>query len=219
MRSYSLLHGGLATAMLLASAHLGASDVQLGGQASFGRNNGGLNTLANSPTGWSLGAFSQLDLGQGQALRGRLDYARSEGWDRKTYMPGKATVLKQSVFDQWSLGADYLHHFSGRTDEGFYLMGGVGIATNRWTNEWHIADEPLTYEAKGRLARRRPASYFQAGLGWQFDRNFGLELRHQISSLGTGDTTVVTPTAAGTVPMAYGRANLGTTYLTATVRF
>ncbi|MBI4913929.1 MAG: outer membrane beta-barrel protein [Acidobacteria bacterium] len=123
--------------------------------------------------GFSIGAQSTWDLQKGQRLRGRVDYTVfSEksinggfGFDQRSIsgytQSGKLTGI--------SGGVDYLYFFEGKP-LGWYLAGGLTL--NAWKAE-------ATYSGKrtGSESRSKTTPGIAGGVGWQFNKNLGLEAR------------------------------------------
>lgn len=215
MRFQSILCGALASASFLAPAQLGAADTLFGGQVSFGRGSDDLETLTDTRNTWSLGAQALIDFGQGHGLRPRLDFARIKGTASETY-PGGIILNMASTLDQYSLGADYLYHFSQNVHAGPYIMGGLGAVATRWHADLSVPKQPVSAE----ISATKVSPYVQAGLGWQFNRNFGIELRHQFSTFDPNvDIFFNAGNQKGRLEVQMARRNLGVTYLTANVRF
>ena len=124
---------------------------------------GDLKTSVDSQPGAGLGAHVTFDLGKGHVIRPRFDAVFFSG----AFLPGfktKATDL--------SLGADYLY-FPGGTPQGFYLMGGLGL--HRWTVDTTIPAIGSYPAFSGTKTSTRFG--YSGGLGYNFNRSFGAELR------------------------------------------
>jgi hypothetical protein len=136
--------------------------------------------------GFGVGVQTAFDLGGGSAIAPRLEYQRYT--DSSTV--GGNIDLSATV-NSFSLGADYNYFTSGRTDKGFYLLGGLGVAT---------ASFNVSASAAGSTSRNsshQTVLYPEGGVGWQFNRYLGAEVIYKAMSFK--DVTVV---VAG-VPVGY----------------
>jgi hypothetical protein len=154
----------------------------LGAQASS-RPTFGLSVQLNAPTGdlkedtnKSLGVGAsflvQWNLGNGHALRPRLDV---NAFNVSEYTPSHSNYKESRTLSAVGLGVDYLYYLSG-TPKGLYFTVGAGVT--RWD---------LTYTSSDRNGNNFSSSYdsdknttslgLAAGLGWQITRVIGLEAR------------------------------------------
>ncbi|BDU76168.1 outer membrane beta-barrel protein [Mesoterricola sediminis] len=120
----------------------------------------------NGTTGLALGGAFQVDLGDGHLLRPRISLTRFQ------------ETTGYYALSQAALAVDYLYFLEGRAERGFYVDGGLGIASNRYT----CSTNPIYAQAD-----ERPV--FSVGAGYQFNRAWGVEFRASASKF-TDRTTV-----------------------------
>ena len=145
--------------------------------------------------GFGLGVQGSYGLGHGQAIVPRLDYLHET--DSNDSVDAKADVV--------CLGADYDYFTSGRTGQGLYVLGGLGLATG---NIKVTAAIPGFY---GSATSNQLVGYYEVGAGYQFTRHLGAELLYK--GLNFRDVTV----NAGGYPVAYSLT--GGVQLALTLRF
>lgn len=111
--------------------------------------------------GFVIGAQATYDLALDKRLRFRFDFLQLP----KATVQSLAgdNVLATTQVSSLALGTDYLYFFSGRP-EGFYLLGGMMLGRRQLK---HSPGETRTHVSLG----------IATGLGWQFNRTFGLEAR------------------------------------------
>jgi hypothetical protein len=111
--------------------------------------------------GFVFGAQMTWDLAVDRRLRARVDFTK---FPKETVqsLAGLAKPEESSITGV-SGGVDYLWFTQGKP-EGFYLAGGLGIS------QWN-QDTNTTGNTKD------SSLGFAAGLGWQFNKTFGVELR------------------------------------------
>jgi len=129
---------------------------------------GDLKTAVDSKPGAGLGAHVTFDLGGGHLLRPRLDgvfFPESDLHGFKT----KASDL--------SLGVDYLYFPRGKP-EGLYLTAGLGL--HRWKVDTTTPAQPPLWPA-GSDSQTSSRFGYSAGLGYNFNRSVGSELRYTSS--------------------------------------
>ena len=120
--------------------------------------------------GFGLGIQTAVDLGKGSAIVPRLDYlhatdSTTAGLDFPVDLTATADIV--------ALGADYDYFLGGRTGQGFYVLGGLGLANANIS----ISGATSGYAASTTSTQTR--IYAEAGLGYQFNRHFGLELLYK----------------------------------------
>ena len=155
---------------LVAATALGlqAQDVRFGVQATVNQPQSDLKDAVDSKLGFGVGAHALVDFGGGHALRPRVDYL----WFPE-YKPAPGVSLK---VNNLSAGADYLYFVEGK-QEGVYFTGGLSV--NRWKAEAGF----MGFGSSDTTTKLGVA----AGLGYQFNRNLGAELRYQKGKAGELD--------------------------------
>jgi hypothetical protein len=148
-----------------------------------GRPTFGLSVQLNSPMGnlqtdtdKSLGAglsfLMQWNLGNGHALRPRLDV---NAFNVSTYEPSHSNYRESRNLSAVGLGVDYLYYVSG-TPRGFYLTAGAGVT--RWDLSYTTSDRNgNSFNNSYDSTKNTTSLALAAGLGWQFSRVIGLEAR------------------------------------------
>ncbi len=94
------------------------------------------------------------------------------------------------------IGADVLYAFSGRNDQGFYGLGGVGLL--RWTQTYSTRDTSGHHGwDEDDTDRSRVSPWVALGVGYQFNRIVGLEWRTVGSKYDGPKESGFSPTTAG----------------------
>lgn len=143
----------------------------------------GLSVQMNSPMGdlrddtdknTGLGAsfLVQWDLGQGHALRPRLDV---NIFNVSEYEPSHSNYRESRNLNAVGLGLDYLYYLNA-TPKGLYVT--AGLAVTRWDLSYTTTDRAgSTYTSSYDSSKNTTSFGAAAGLGWQFTRVIGLEAR------------------------------------------
>ena len=157
------------TTLALAGSALAAQEgPRFGLQATLNQPQSDLKDAVDSKLGFGIGGHVFVDLGQGHALRPRLDYMWFPEYDL-----GGATLKVNNL----AVGADYLYFVEGKT-EGVYFT--AGLSANRWKAEADVAGFGNSSESTTKLG-------LAAGLGYQFNKTVGAELRYQKGKAWEGD--------------------------------
>lgn len=119
-----------------------------------------------------------IDFGKGRILRPRAELQVFPVSDYATYDSAQGRWYRESrSLNSFTLGADYLHYLSGKTFRGWYVLGGAGI--QGWWETKTVYDS--RYWDWGREdshnSHNRTGLALDLGVGYQFNRGFGLELR------------------------------------------
>ena len=136
---------------------------------------GDMKALTDGKTGVQLVLFGLWDLGDGQAIRGRLDGIAASGKPQSIPHPTGTYPLYGQVditASLGTLGADYLYLFdNGTALEGPYARGGLAYGTNK-----------ITIEENG-TTENSDASSLVLGLygGYHFNRHWSTELGYRSS--------------------------------------
>ena len=121
--------------------------------------------------GFGLGVQTGFDIGKGQASVPRLEYLRLTD---SSSVPGPFSSIDLSAtVNCFSLGADYDYYPWGETDQGFYLLGGLGVAR---------ASIEVTGSAPGdssTTTSRQTVFYPEAGAGYQITPHLGVEILYK----------------------------------------
>ena len=144
--------------------------------------------------GFGLGVQESISLGHGHAIVPRLDYLHET--DSSDGIDAKADVV--------ALGADYNYFISGRTGEGLFVLGGLGLATG------DIKVTATVPGYSGSATSNQLVGYYELGAGYQFTRHLGAELLYK--GLNFRDVTVY----AG-IPVVYSLS--GGVQVALTLRF
>lgn len=142
----------------LAAGSLWAEESRLGVQFQALSPRGELKPFVDSKVGPGAGLHLTIDLGDGQVLRPRLDYAS---------FPEVMVGASRQHATALSLGTDYLL-FSEWKPEGLYLA--LGLAATRWS----LHTTPATVQS-------RPAAIkasLSFGIGCLWTETLGTELRY-----------------------------------------
>ncbi len=170
----------ISLALLAASSFAQAEDTRFGFQATVSKPAGdvGEKDWMDSKLGYGIGLHLLVDLGGGGAIVPRIDYTMYKN-DRTI----GSFITEDARLKILSGGADFHYYFSGEASQGFYIMGGLGYASGKFENEY--ASPVIILNSDG----SKGAFYIQAGLGLQFTRNFGVEVRYQSLDFKDVDTT------------------------------
>jgi opacity protein-like surface antigen len=140
--------------------------------------------------GFGVGVQTSFDLTDSTAIAPRLEYLRFT--DSSTVGgPFGDPIDLSATIDCFSLGADYDYYPWSQTGKGFYLLGGLGVAT---------ANIRVTGSGAGdyeRTTSRQTVVYPEAGVGYQFTPNLGVEVLYK--ALRFSDVTI----AVTGVPVGY----------------
>lgn len=132
---------------------------------------GDLKEDTNKSVGAGSSFLVQWDLGQGHALRPRLDVNL---FNVSAYSPSN-NYRESRTLSAVGLGADYLYYVDG-TPKGLYLTAGLGVT--RWDLTYTSSDRSgNTYTASYDSSKNTTSLDLALGLGWQFTRVVGLEGR------------------------------------------
>ncbi len=156
------------TTLALAGTSLAAQEgPRFGVQVTLNQPQSDLKDAVDSKLGYGLGAHLAVDLNGGHMLRPRFD---------ATWYPERkesdAFGSFSTKFSSMSLGMDYLYHFGGKS-EGVYLT--VGAAAAQWKVEWNATATGFFSDSGSEKTTKLALS---AGLGYQFNKTFGGELRY-----------------------------------------
>jgi hypothetical protein len=158
----------LSTLALVGTSLAAQEGPRFGLQATLNQPQSDLKDVVDSKLGFGIGAHLFVDLGKGHALRPRLDYIWFPEYDL-----GGATLNVNNL----SVGADYLYFVEGKT-EGVYFT--AGLSANRWKAEFDASGFGNSSESTTKLG-------LAAGLGYQFNKTVGGELRYQKGKAWEGD--------------------------------
>jgi len=130
------------------------------------------NQLVDHKLGYAVGGQIALPLGDGHVLRPRLDLSVVT---RNTDQGSSLSVTTGCV------GADYNRFVSGRANEGFYLLVGLGYAVTT------LSHTDLRFSPYNNLqsSQDQNAIALAAGLGYQFNRTYGADLRYTTTKPGS----------------------------------
>ena len=119
----------------------------------------------DSKIGFNIGINVPINFDGGHTLRPRLDYTHFSGSAADSlFGPGSGVDGK---IDSTFIGADYLYHFSGKSDGGYVLVG-AGYDHSK-----------LEFSANGASVDDSKSAFAWAlGGGWQVNPMFGVELRY-----------------------------------------
>jgi len=184
MNLKALIGAGLALALQAGGSFAHSRPPEAGFQLGLGLPASDLARTAHNRAGFLAGGFVLVDLGEGHALRPRLDLADFKGTEamRGTLsgLGGSGLLERTSRTSMVSVGLDYLHYFRGNPRHGLYVLGGLGFTCNEVKTSGRLTMEgtgAVLNGLRGTSSTLRTAG--QLGLGWQVNRTFGLELRHQ----------------------------------------
>lgn len=162
----------LISAALAGSALSAQECPRFGLQAGLNQPQAELKDAVYDKSGFNIGIHMTVSLRGGHALRPRLDYLE---FPKASYIGGGADSQITNV----SLGLDYLYFPAGRP-QGLYLTAGAAAV------EWKMATE---LNILGHMISRNAVTTklgLTAGIGYQFNRTVGAELRYLASRAWDG---------------------------------
>ena len=170
LRSLSL------TALALGSLGRQAQEgPRFGLQATLSLPQGDLKDAVDSKMGYGVGAHVTFDLQGGHMIRPRLDAT----WYPK-YTVSDAFGSASVTYSNLSLGADYLYFVEGKP-QGLYFTGGLSAV--QWKGEASVNVLGIS----GSDSETTTKLGLAAGLGYQFNKTVGAELRYQTSKVWDGN--------------------------------
>jgi len=170
LRSFALVAAALVAPTLVAQ-----EGPRFGLQAGVNLPQSDLKDAVDSKMGFNVGAHMALDFKGGHMLRPRLDYT----WFPE-YSASAGGASASAKLSNISLGADYLYFVDGKP-EGFYFTGGLALV--QWKMEASISYPGFSASASETTTKVGLA----AGVGYQFNKTVGGEVRYMKSSAWEGD--------------------------------
>jgi hypothetical protein len=146
--------------LLAAGSGLMAQDARFGLQAQIAVPQGDLKDAVDSKLGLGAGVHGTFAFDQ-HAIRPRFDY---------TFYPEADLSGVKTKVSSMALGADYLYFVDGK-DQGVYFT--AGLSAIRWKVE---VNTPFFSDSTTKLG-------VAAGLGYQWTKAFGTEVRYVNSSI------------------------------------
>lgn len=138
-----------------------------------------LKDAVDSKPGFTIGAHGTFDFRGGHMLRPRLDYT----WFPE-YSVGGGGASASAKFSNISLGADYLYFVEGKP-QGFYLTG--GLSAMRWKAEMDVNVLGYGFSTSEETTKLGVT----AGVGYQFNRTVGAEVRYLKSKAWESDLDMI----------------------------
>lgn len=154
--------------LLAAGSGLMAQDARFGLQAQIAIPQGDLKDAVDSKLGLGAGVHATFAFDQ-HAIRPRFDY---------TFYPEADLSGVKTKVSSMALGADYLYFVDGK-DQGVYFTG--GLSAIRWKVDVDVAGFGSDSASTTKLG-------VAAGLGYQWTKAFGTEIRYVNSSLDPNTT-------------------------------
>lgn len=167
------------TLAALSAPALGAQEApRFGLQAGLNLPQADLKDAVDDKVGVNIGAHMALSFKGGHMLRPRVDYT----WFPEHTMSGGGASVSVK-FSGLSLGSDYLYFVDG-TAQGLYFTGGLALI------QWKAESSASFLGSSASGSETTTKLGVAAGLGYQFNRTVGAELRYQTSKAweGTLDT-------------------------------
>lgn len=170
----------LAAATLAAPALSAQEAVRFGVQVGLNLPQTDLKDAVDSKLGYTIGAQMTFDLRGGHMLRPRLDYT----WfpDYTESFAGDSISTK---FTRTSLGVDYLYFVDGKP-QGFYVT--AGIAAVQWKVEVDLSIYGYGSRSDSETTNKLALT---AGIGYQFNKTVGADLRLIKGKAWEGDVDMV----------------------------
>jgi hypothetical protein len=170
MKSLALIPLTLALALPLSAQALGRPT--FGFSAQLDGPLGNLKEDTDKTLGGGASFLVQWDFPGGHALRPRLDV---NVFNVSTYEPSHSNYRESRDLSAVGLGVDYLYYLNG-SPKGVYFTGGVGVT--RWDLSYTTSDRAGNgFSSSYERSKNTTSPGLAAGLGWQFTRVIGTELR------------------------------------------
>lgn len=158
-------------AFLVSTAHAG-DKVKAGFTFQFNQPTGDLKADTHDKTGAGLGFILPVHLGNGHVLRPRFDVNIFRIAEYGRYSDD---YREEVNFTAASIGMDYLYYVEGR-NHGFYVSAGLNVT--RWGLQYTTRDRHGSgYSTTSDYDRNSTNLGGALGVGYQFNRWFGMELR------------------------------------------
>lgn len=169
----------LAAAALAAPALSAQEGPRFGLQAGLNIPQSDLKDAVDSKVGFNIGAQVTFDLRGGHMIRPRLDYT----WFPE-YSVSDAGGSASAKFSSIALGADYMYFVDGRP-QGLYFTGGAALV--RWKVEMNASFMGYGVSDSEETTKLGLA----AGVGYQFNKTVGAEVRYLKCSAWEGDLDMI----------------------------
>jgi hypothetical protein len=122
--------------------------------------------------GIGASALVQWNLGQGHAIRPRLDF---NVFNVSQYEPSHSNYRESRNLTAIGIGVDYLYYLSD-SPRGLYITGGASVT--RWDLSYTTSDRVgSSYSSSYDSSRNTTSLGLAGGVGWQFTRVIGVEAR------------------------------------------
>jgi opacity protein-like surface antigen len=168
-------------AATLAGTALSAQEgPRFGLQAGINLPQSDLKDAVDSKVGFNIGAQVTFDLRGGHMLRPRLDYT----WFPE-YTESFAGDSIGTKFTRTSLGVDYLYFVDGKP-QGFYVT--AGLAAVQWKVDVNVT---LSGFGSGSDSETTNKLALAAGVGYQFNKTVGADLRYIKGKAWEGDLDLI----------------------------
>lgn len=174
LRSFALV-----VAALVAPALVAQEGPRFGLQAGVNLPQSDLKDAVDSKAGINIGAHMTLDFRGGHMLRPRVDYT----WFPE-YSVSSGGASASVKFSNLSLGADYLYFVDGKP-QGLYFTGGLALV--QWKGESSVSVPGYGVSASETTTKLGLA----AGVGYQFNKTVGGEIRYMKSSAWEADLDMI----------------------------
>ena len=200
MKLSSALISGAMLAILGPATALQAQEVRYGVQIQWNIPMDDLKTFVDNRAGFGGGAHATIDFGGGNVLRPRLDYVvypENANFLQPVFGAGATGKAKAS---HAALGIEYIYNFSGKADEGFYVSAGIGW--HRWKADYDYVVKTGQVTVSNNATATSDRVGFSGGLGYNFNRNIGLEVRYLATKFEQGNGKQTVELTAGQVQVA-----------------
>jgi hypothetical protein len=122
--------------------------------------------------GYAVGLQTAFELGPSGAVAPRLEYLRLTD-SSSVGGPFNSTIDLSARVDCFSLGADYDYYLGPDIGQGFYLLGGLGVARASIRVDASGAGDAAS------ATSRQTVFYPEGGAGYQFTPHLGLEVLYK----------------------------------------
>ena len=200
MKLSSILISGAMLALLGPTTALQAQEVRYGVQVQWNIPMDDLKTFVDNRAGFGGGVHMTSDFGGGHVLRPRLDYVvypENVNFLQPIFGANASGKAKASFF---SAGLEYLYNFSGKADYGFYVS--AGIAWHRWKANYDYVVKTGIGTVYNDATFTSDKAGWSGGLGYNFNRNIGLEVRYVATQFDMDNGTAKANMTAGQVQVA-----------------
>lgn len=154
---------------------------------------GDLKQGVDSKQGFSLGVHCTFDLGNGFAVRPRIDYLQFPSWKRSSSYSSLGTSYWSNASTQFShtaIGVDGLVHPT-ENQKAFYLLGGISYIAwkGAYDSSYGLSGPGGNTDIRESDSRTWNKPGISVGVGYGIGTRGFLEARYTLSKIGDDDSS------------------------------